>query len=52
MFNMFMLIALCGCFALFLCIVDVICFLCTFALYKLGGGKRNIKKYWKRWNEA
>ena len=49
---MFVLMFLCGGFALFLCATEIVAFLCTFALYKLGGGKRNIKKYWKRWNEA
>lgn len=50
--EIFILMALCGGFALFICAMEIIGFLCTFVLYKLGGGKRNIKRYWKHWNEA
>lgn len=52
MFEMFLLMAVCGGFAFALCAMEIICFLCTFALYKLGGGKRNMKRYWKRWNNV
>lgn len=52
MYGMFIFVGLCGIFALSLCVVELVGFLCTFALYKLGNGKRGIRAYWKHWNNA
>lgn len=48
--EIFCCIALIGGLALLLCAMEIISFLSTFALYKLGKGKRDIVAYWKHWN--